>query len=254
MAKDSFPLDTAQLVGHFMESVFYGIHLTTFFSCMRALLWSNGRFKPFRLVNIKMFIASLLMFVIASLDITFHLRHNLEAFIWYNGPAIEDFNKTSSWINVVTMGTYVAQTFVGDSILIFRCWIVYDRRWSVIALPMLLWLGTTTCGVVTLRNEATLRSGQLLASNQLVPFISASLFLTLATNVITTSLIVYRIWKVRSEIGNGQLFNPNSPMANLVIVLIESGLLYTLSVIILFGLVLASNNGAYGVSNSVGQM
>jgi len=58
------------------------------------------------------------MFIIASLDVAFHLRHNLEAFIWYNGPAIEVFNKTSSWINVVKMGCYVAQTFVGDSILV----------------------------------------------------------------------------------------------------------------------------------------
>ena len=58
------------------------------------------------------------MFIIASLDVAFHLRHNLEAFIWYNGPAVEVFKKTSSWINVVKMGCYVAQTFVGDSILV----------------------------------------------------------------------------------------------------------------------------------------
>ena len=72
------------------------------------------------MLNIKMIVASLLMFVIASLDVAFHLRHNLEAFIWYNGPAIEHFNETSSWINVVKMGCYVAQTFVGDSILVCK--------------------------------------------------------------------------------------------------------------------------------------
>jgi hypothetical protein len=110
------------------HTVFLGILLVSFFSCMRALLWSNGRFKPFRLMNIKMLIASLLMFIIASLDVTFHLRHNLEAFIWYNGPAIEDFNKTASWINVVTMGTYVAQTFVGDCILVQKFIFVQSPR------------------------------------------------------------------------------------------------------------------------------
>ena len=152
MAQDNFPLDAAEIVGLFMSSVFYGwvyvflrflevslgtvivpvlfdlpgviftyllgIHLVSFFSCMRVLLWSEGHFKPLRLVNIKMVIASLIMFIIASLDLTLHLRHSLEAFIWYNGPAIENFNKISSWLNVLKVGTYVAQQFVGDSILV----------------------------------------------------------------------------------------------------------------------------------------
>jgi hypothetical protein len=108
---------------------------------MKALLWSDGRFKPFRLLNIKMLIASLLLFTIATLDIAFHLRHNLEAFIWYNGPAIEVFNKTSSWINVVKMGCYVAQTFVGDSILvrmiIYDSWTTGENSDSLADIPML---------------------------------------------------------------------------------------------------------------------
>ena len=31
---------------------------------------------------------------------------------------IDEFNKTQSWINVMKMGCYVAQTFVGDAILV----------------------------------------------------------------------------------------------------------------------------------------
>ena len=64
-------------------------------------------------------------------------------------------------------------------------------------------------------------------------------------------LIVYRIWKVRKEIGQAQFFSPDSPLTNVAVVLIESGVLYTVSIIILSGLYLASNNGAYGVSNAV---
>jgi hypothetical protein len=96
-----------------------GIFLVSFFSCMRALLWSDGSFKPFRQVNVKMSIASLVMFIIASLDVAFHLQHNLEAFVWNNGlTPVEEFNMTSNWINVMKMGCYVAQPFVGDSILV----------------------------------------------------------------------------------------------------------------------------------------
>jgi hypothetical protein len=150
----SFPIDVAQLVGLFIESVFYGcvstcflflsykgsldpivillflsvlvlipsslagIFLESFFSCLKALLWSEGTIKPFRQLNITILIASLTMFTIASLDVGFHLRHNLEAFVWYNGPAVERFNKTSSWINVANTGCHVAQTLIGDFILV----------------------------------------------------------------------------------------------------------------------------------------
>jgi len=255
MAKESFPIDAAQIVGLFMESVFYGIFLVSFFSCLRALLWSDGWFKPVHLLNKKMVFASLLMFIFASLDVAFHLRHNLEAFVYFDGDPIDDFDKTSNWINVIKMACYVAQTFVGDSILIFRCWIVYGRSWLVIALPVILWLGTTVCGAMTIYVESTLGStGKLLNASTLVPFITSMLCLTLATNVLTTSLIVYRIWTIRRSLKHRTAIAGNSPLTSVVIVLIESGLMYTLSIIILFGLYMASNNGQYGVSNAVVQI
>lgn len=65
-----------------------------------------------------MLLAAGFMFVFASLDVAFHLRHNLEVFVASQTNAIEEFSKTSSWINVMSMVCYVAQTFVGDSILV----------------------------------------------------------------------------------------------------------------------------------------
>jgi len=85
--------------------------------CLRTLLWPEGRFLNPRL---KMLAATILMFTIATLDLGFHLRLNLEAFVWSHGPAAEDFKDTSRWTSVITMGTYIAQTLVGDSILVRR--------------------------------------------------------------------------------------------------------------------------------------
>ncbi|KAF9530720.1 hypothetical protein CPB83DRAFT_868422 [Crepidotus variabilis] len=242
MAKESLPIDAAQVVGLFMESVFYG-----------TLLWADGWFKSPRLVNKKMLLATILMFILATLDVAFHLRHNLEAFIYFNGNPIDDFDQTSYWLNVVSMGCYVAQTFVGDAVLLFRCWIVYGRKWLFIAFPMTLWLATTACGVMTIYVESTMdTAGKLLNSKSLEPFITSMLCLTLVTNILTTSfglaLIVLRIWGIRRNLTG--TYTPNSPLTNLLIVLIESGLMYTLSILILFGLYMASNNGQYGVSNA----
>lgn len=255
MSKDTFPIDAAQVVGLFMESVFYGIFLVSFFSCMRVLLWSEGWFKPFHIINKKMFLAALTMFIFASLDVAFGLRHNLDAFIAFEGDPIDEFTKTSNWLNVMKMVCYVAQTFVGDSILLFRCWIVYGRNWLIICVPVVLWLGTAACGAMTVYIEATFdTSGQLLNASSLVPFITSMLCLTLATNVLTTSLIVHRIWNIRKPFKHRSAVVVNSPLTRVLVVLIESGLMYTFSIIILFGLYMASNNGQYGVSNAVVQI
>lgn len=90
----------------------------TFARCLRHLLWSEGRFKPLRTLHWKMLVAAVAMFIFASLDVAFHVRHNLDAFVEFEGDPIDEFNKTQSWINVMKMGCYVAQTFVGDAILV----------------------------------------------------------------------------------------------------------------------------------------
>lgn len=90
----------------------------TFFDCIRVLTVIDGRFKQLGLIHWKMVAAAIAMFVFASLDVAFHLRHNLYAFITYKGEAAEEFSIVSNWISVMSMGCYVAQTFVGDSILV----------------------------------------------------------------------------------------------------------------------------------------
>ena len=69
--------------------------------------------------------------------------------------------------------------------------------------------------------------------------------------ILHVALIVYRIRRIRSNLGKGQLFIANSPLTNLLVVLIESGVIYTFSIIILCGVYVASNNAGYGVSNAV---
>jgi hypothetical protein len=123
---------------------------------------------------------------------------------------------------------------------------------------------------MTIYVEATFNtSGKLLNASSLLPFITSMLCLTLATNVLTTcasnswhsvqeyltlalALIVHRIWNIRKPFNQHRSsIAVNSPLTRVLIVLIESGLLYTFSIIILFGLYMASNNGQYGVSDAV---
>ena len=52
----------------------------------------------------------------------FGLRHNLDAFVFYTGPggATAEFGDISYWVNVMKSADYVAQTAIGDAILVGR--------------------------------------------------------------------------------------------------------------------------------------
>ena len=87
----AFPIDEAQIVGLFMECVFYGAHdsifraheqptsppartgiyLVTFGLCLRALLLDRERafaFKPARIIRWGMVVVALLMFIFGTFD------------------------------------------------------------------------------------------------------------------------------------------------------------------------------------------
>lgn len=162
-----FPIDTAQIVALFLESVLYGVYLVTFVACLRVLLITpsaaaashpaypslhlpppthhthtgnayNGYtksfalrdyFKPLRHINKPMLLAALLMLVFATLDVAFGLHNNILAFVKTPPVVVADdgteeggpeavFDDIGRWTNVMKMVNYVAQTFVGDSILV----------------------------------------------------------------------------------------------------------------------------------------
>ena len=101
MAEGDFPVDEAQIIALWMEAIAYGIYLVTLGMCVRVLFWgSTGRRDRY---NWPLAIVVGLMFTFATMDVSFGLRHNLDAFIFYHGPGgpnVEFWN-ISYWVNVM---------------------------------------------------------------------------------------------------------------------------------------------------------
>lgn len=94
------------------------------------------------------------------------MRHCIDAFVFYKGPggAAEEFGNISYWVNVIKTADYVAQTAIGDSILvsttreiygkfgiktvldivwqIFRFYIIHEKSWRMTIIPIVLWAAT----------------------------------------------------------------------------------------------------------------
>ena len=135
---DAFPVDVAQLVALFLESIFYGerllwyvltlhvsdsrtfvlgIYLVSFGMCMYLMLVNPRSRQGKRIVFL---VVALLLFVFATLDVAIQLRHVLYAFIWYTGPggAIGELSDLSYWLNAMKSVTYNAQTSIADGMLV----------------------------------------------------------------------------------------------------------------------------------------
>ncbi|KAJ6544707.1 hypothetical protein B0H10DRAFT_2133542 [Mycena sp. CBHHK59/15] len=257
-----FLIDSAQIVGLFMETLLYGVFLVTLVQCLYALLWSPVEHHFKKHFHWPMLVAAILMFTFATLDVAFGLRHNLDAFVYYKGPggATEELENISYWVNVMKTADYVAQTCIGDAILIYRCYIVWGKKWMVIIPSFMLWLGGSTCGAILTYTFATLNKAALIDTASATPWVDSMIALTLSMNILTTSLIVFRIWRVDKQ-TSGMMATASTArsrrvtrLKSIMRILVDSAALYTVSVIIFVATYIAGSNANYGTSDNVVQI
>jgi hypothetical protein len=251
-----FPITEAQLVGLFCESITFGIYLATFPHCIQALFVNRtGSLKRSSDVNWPMVLVAATLLSIATLDICLGFYHNLKAFIFYTGPGgpTQEFTNISDWINVMKTVTVVLQTTIGDAVLIYRCWIVYEKSWLVVSLSILLWLGDTFCTIMIIVLESTLHSRVLINSARLTPYLTAFWALTISLNIITTTLLVSRIWKIdrqaaRFGVGSNGTQHRHT-LKHVIRVVIESGCIYTITAFVTFVAVIAGSIAVYPLTD-----
>ena len=74
-----------------------------------------------------------------------------------------------------------------------RCWIVYAgfrKRWCIVALPFLLWLGATACAAMDIVLLSTLHLfASIPTTMELRPYLTAYYVLTLTLNALTTGML-----------------------------------------------------------------
>jgi len=99
----NFPIAEAQIVGLFGESVAYGIYTVTLSFCAVALLREHDSWKPARRTNWLMVVVGILLFCVATLDLTLGLSNTIRAFVFMTGPGgpLTDFTNISNWVNVM---------------------------------------------------------------------------------------------------------------------------------------------------------
>ncbi|KAJ7230226.1 hypothetical protein GGX14DRAFT_410176 [Mycena pura] len=263
---NAFPITEAQLTGHYFETLGYGMYLVTSCLCAHTLFWipqPGGGERLRRRSEIRWLLVSVFcfLFVVSTFDDIIGLVHMILAFVQYTGPggAKGELTNIHEWINIVRSFDQIAIMIVGDFVLIYRCFVVYGRRWRAIAVSFTLYLAGIAMSIKLMHVEITTsNAGITLNSNVIKPWWSAFFAITAAQNVLTTSLLVWRIWRVehrnakfRASINASQSapvnFQPRLRKA--IRVVAESGLAYSTLVFVTFVVSLCNSNTLYPVSD-----
>ncbi|PFH47758.1 hypothetical protein AMATHDRAFT_50049 [Amanita thiersii Skay4041] len=254
-----FPPDEAKLVAIFVQTLLYGAYVVLFGVTTHLFLAGKLHRSAIRRT---MFTSSVLLFMIATMHISVNFTRIIKAFITYrnaSGGPPAFFNRLSEFTQMLGSTLYVAQTLLGDGLVIWRCYIVWERNLLIVTLPLLLLLGSTddylmlslTFRPVVVSFDHSVTGIGILYSfifvHELQQWIISFFSITLATNLIATGLVAYRIWYINKK---GLAFS-HRKLYPIMILIIESGAVYSAAMLALLILYMADSWFQYVVLDAI---
>ncbi|KAG6865307.1 hypothetical protein C0991_003609 [Blastosporella zonata] len=222
----------AYIIATFLQAVAYGMNIISFVACLRALVMLGGKVRPKQDIRWWMVGAALAMFSIATADSIIEVHFIVSLFYEKDPRASLEFIGEFQWWSIASFCFYFIQTWLGDSVLIYRCYIVWSRRLTIVAVPIVSSFAALALGIAA----TIIGSLQGTRKQNLVPIIITFYAMAITTNFISSSLIVARIWGVKKGISKyptPSTFQKEDPLSRAIMVTIEAGLVYTISLIAL---------------------
>ncbi|CCM04916.1 uncharacterized protein FIBRA_07113 [Fibroporia radiculosa] len=248
MATD-IALDRAYLAAIWLETLFYGMNIVLFFSCLFVLIIHRRTPK----VNKILVGIAVTMFCFSTCHVFLGFYRLIMGFIVLRdepgGPAAF-FSDVSIPANVAKVGIHTVNSIVGDSVVVWRCYLVWGRDWKMCALPILLVMGSAICGF---GQTVFFARGQQYHSAFALPLViwNGSLFsLSLTTNVVVTALVGLRAWymlRLSDGIANFRYWR-------IMLIVIESGMIYSVALICEVTLYFMGLNSFYIIYDPIGQL
>ncbi|KAH6884676.1 hypothetical protein BKA70DRAFT_1445880 [Coprinopsis sp. MPI-PUGE-AT-0042] len=119
------------------------------------------------------------------------------------------------WTYGAGMGLTMTYILIGDCLMLWRCYGIWNRKKVVVLFPTLLLVTSISFGILSTINSITDTLPALVGL--------AWVAFSVATNVTVTSLIVYKLVIVRREIIRSKLYDKVWPLYwDVIIILVES--------------------------------
>ncbi|KAG1741793.1 uncharacterized protein EDB91DRAFT_1052278, partial [Suillus paluster] len=207
--------------------------------------------KRYRVSNRVIWVANCLLFMTSTAHFALMFNHFYIAL--ENAPFAEFANETPALIGANLMISVV--DFIGDLLLLYRCWLVWEKNFYVIVLPLLTALGGFGCILPIPSLLLSINPTSPTPPTEIVPLTIAGYALPLCTNVMVTGLIAGRLWYISripvvDEHGKPKIIKIAVGGRSMMLI-IESGALYLVTQLI-FVVLVAIRNPAEAVLSLAG--
>ncbi|KIJ42132.1 hypothetical protein M422DRAFT_171524 [Sphaerobolus stellatus SS14] len=221
-------LEHSFYVGNAFGSILYGLQL--YMSFYSIYLLSHNRNPKHRTPRNIYILYSVSMIILMAFALSANVL--MGQLMWidhrnYPGGPLGYFSAQGAiWFNVLGSAADIFADILSNALLIYRCYIIWNKSLTIIIFPSLLFLGATAMAMMALVQSALPGSSFFVqqAVNYAVPWLS----LTCGLNFLVTCLIAGRIIYF-GRIGQGAFSNEAARFyTGTVAILIESALPFTL--------------------------
>lgn len=229
--------------------MFYGMNFVLFWGCLTTLTIRRRTPK----INKILLTVACLMFCFSTAHVSLGFQRLIEGFIVLRdqpgGPGAF-FSDVSIPANVVKVCIHTINSIIGDSVVVWRCYLVWGHDWRMCVVPILLVIASAVCGFAQTVYFARAKSLHS-AFAHILQVWNGSLFgLSLATNVVVTLLISMRVWYMFRATGGVAHFQ----YWRILLIVIESGMVYSVALICEITLYFLNSNAFYIVYDPIAQL
>ncbi|KIK46125.1 hypothetical protein CY34DRAFT_65020, partial [Suillus luteus UH-Slu-Lm8-n1] len=223
-------------VGVVCEAFLYGVYCVLFITSIVIL------FKRDRVSHRVILVANCLLFATSTAHFATVFNHLYIAL--EHSPFSEFEDETPELMGANLLSSVV--NLLGDLLLVYRCWLVWGKNFYVIVLPLLTALGGFGCILPIPSLVLSINPTASVPPAETVPLTTAGYALPLCTNIMVTGLIAGRIWylsriPIVDEYGKPAMLKIAAGRRPMMLI-IESGALYTVIQLIFVVLVAIQNS------------
>lgn len=244
-------VDVAYALSIFVETLIHGIYTSFFFAAL-PIVFKTGTERPSRKVSSNWIfpVSTVLMYLISSFHVGLSLYRFLRAYVVPPSTGWLYFWDFTKWDTLVNSVVVCIMTWIGDALVIYRCWCVWNNNFPLVILPILLLVGSIAVNIYTLiwfiHPLDFSRKSEIMALNAIYP-------LSLVQNVMTTGLIALKIWNQHRQSSASGVIDRSSRLSlvRIVRIIIESAMVYTVQLFILIVLTLRINTFQFIVQAAI---
>ncbi|KAJ7439123.1 hypothetical protein FB451DRAFT_1302840 [Mycena latifolia] len=230
-------LDGACLLGGMLNSMGYGILTVMTGFTLKSLLANKQLRYPSRLL---LSVLSLI-WILSTAHWIINVYRAYQAFIKVPEGAAHFYSTLSMPSDTARNVVYCMLTVVADTFAIYRAYLVWNRKWYMVTVPVIMLGGAvvTACGAIY-----NFTKGDALFDTTILPWATSWFVMTFSTNVVCTCLIGYRI--IQSQRSIQKLIEvTNDRLWNTLIIIVESAAIYSSVLIVLISCYLLDSNAQY---------